>query len=171
MSEQLSSAVNSWFFTLLSPKIYIRGLLKKYLFSKMCWIFSGHEFWVLKLFCSSKTDRVTIFFLFQLSKNSWVTLVSCNTYLWSFQLIFSCLIVDLGRSCRSLILFTLQSQKGMLKASYTKVCLILNIGISLDMSYEYLNFSVIQKLTVLQIFFFFNCLSIWAVFLLTRSLP
>ena len=67
---QLSTAV---FFTLRSPKIDVRGLLAKSLFSKKFWKFSGHEFWVLKLFCSSKTDRVTILFLFKLSKHfSWV---------------------------------------------------------------------------------------------------
>ena len=120
MSEQLSTAVISCqqlFFTSWSPKIDVRGLLAKSLFSKKFWKFSGHEFWVLKLFCSSKTDRVTIFFFFncpniragfcllwRIMCLSWVTLVSFNTYLRSLQLIFSCWIVYLGRSRRSLIL-------------------------------------------------------------------
>ena len=62
--QQLSSAVSSWFFTPRSPKIDVRGILCKSLFSKMFWKLSGDEFWVLKLFCSSKTDRVTDFFSF-----------------------------------------------------------------------------------------------------------
>ena len=72
MSEQLSTAVISCqqlFFTSRSPKVDDRGLLCKSLFSKMFWKLSVDEFWVLKLFCSSKTDRVTDFFLFQLSKH------------------------------------------------------------------------------------------------------
>ena len=94
--QQLSSAVNSCFFTSRSPKIDDRGLLCKSLFSKMFWKLSGDEFWVLKLFCSSKTDRVTDFFLFQLSKHlscffllgsimcpSVGTLVSFDTFLKS----------------------------------------------------------------------------------------
>ena len=65
--QQLSSAVNSCqqlFFTSRSPKINDRGLLCKSLFSKMFWKLSGDEFWVLKLFCSSKTDWVTDLFSF-----------------------------------------------------------------------------------------------------------
>ena len=121
MSVQLSTAVISYqqlFFTSRSTKIYVRDLLAKSLFSKKFWKLSGDEFWVLKLFCSSKTDQVTIFFFFNgpniragycllgsIMCPSWVTLGSFNTYLRSFQLIFSCWIVDFGRSCRSLILF------------------------------------------------------------------
>ena len=49
------------FFMSRSSKIDVRGLLAKSLFSKKFWKFPGDEFWVLKVFCSSKTDQVTNF--------------------------------------------------------------------------------------------------------------
>ena len=74
MLEQLSTAVISCqqlstvIFTSWLPKVDVRDLLGKSLFSKMFWKFPGHEFWLLYFFCSSKTDRVTDFFSF-----SWVS--------------------------------------------------------------------------------------------------
>ena len=87
--QQLSLAVNSCFFSTWSPKINVRGLLCKSLFSKMFWKLSVDEFWVLKLFCSSKTDRVTDFFLFQLSKHL-SCVFSCSEVLCVSLLVLWC---------------------------------------------------------------------------------
>ena len=45
----------------------------------------------------------------------------------------------------------------MLEASYVKVSFVERVGNSQDMSFEYGNFSVAQKLTEIRIFFFFHC--------------
>ena len=51
------------FFMSRSLKFNVRSFLCKSVFYKYFWKLSGDEFWVLTRFCSSKTDRVTNFWL------------------------------------------------------------------------------------------------------------
>ena len=75
--------VNSYFLTSWSPKIRVRGILCKSLFSTMCWKYTGHEIWELKLFCNSKTDRVADFFFYW--QNIWVGFLLTQKYYCSLE--------------------------------------------------------------------------------------
>ena len=75
--------VNSYFLTSWSPKIRVSGILCKSLFSKMCWKYTGHEIWELKLFCNSKTDRVEDFFFYW--QNNWVGFLLTQKYYCSLE--------------------------------------------------------------------------------------